>query len=86
MSKGCDDKCHELASYFLPNGEALYVSDLAQDIQDTIENWLSAYEQSQLPHTHTCQQCDKVVIAACECKMPVKNIWCSSNCRDAFDL
>ena len=37
-------------------------------------------------HSHTCQQCDRVVIPECECDEPEKAVWCSSRCREAFDL
>ena len=38
-------------------------------------------------HTHTCQQCGKVMVEECECvEGPNVNMWCSGNCRDAFDL
>lgn len=76
-----DTKCEELARHFGVTDETL-VADLAQDIQDCIEQWLS-YQQ---PHNHTCQQCDKVVIRNCECKEGNHMMWCSSNCRAAFDL
>lgn len=42
MSDGYDEKCGELADYFLPqNTEA--AKDLAQAIQDAIEEWLQDY-------------------------------------------
>lgn len=38
--KGYDEKCYELAEYFLSEDADLDVSDLAQTIQDAIEDWL----------------------------------------------
>lgn len=37
-------------------------------------------------HTHTCQQCDKVIKSHCTCKNPRRMDWCSPNCRAAYDL
>ena len=39
------------------------------------------------PHSHTCQQCDSVVVDNCECNHPSRGMyWCSANCKAAFDL
>jgi len=39
------------------------------------------------PHSHTCQQCDKIVKRDCECNFPRFGMyWCSTNCMAAFDL
>ena len=43
-AKGFDEKCCELAKYFLPNGEEVALTDLAQTIQDAIEDWLLEME------------------------------------------
>jgi hypothetical protein len=50
-----------------------------------LERWVAAREGNQ-PHSHTCQQCEKVVIADCDCDKPEKNVWCSMTCKAAFDL
>jgi hypothetical protein len=86
MSKGYDSQCGELARYFLADTPVKYGDDhiplLAQAIQDAIENYME-----DIRHDHTCQQCDKVVIADCDCaKGNTTMTWCSSNCRAAYDL
>lgn len=40
MSKGYDNRCGDLARYFLPEGKLMSVADLAQTIQNTVEDWL----------------------------------------------
>jgi hypothetical protein len=44
MKKGYDEKCGELAEYFLHNEGRVpeEVDSLAQTIQDAIEDWLNA--------------------------------------------
>jgi hypothetical protein len=79
MRYAFDEKCYELAQYFMPKASEERVKHLAQVIQDTIEN------ETQ-PHNHVCQQCDKVLEVDCECENPDRLDWCSSNCREAFDL
>ena len=76
-----DVKCHELAVWFLPKDRPNAAKELAQEIQDVIENYLTG-----LVHNHTCQQCEKLITADCECDKPGRMGWCSSNCRAAFDL
>jgi len=52
-----DPKCHELAAYFLEDEGApslsLYtfeqIDDLAQTIQDAIENWIDAEQARTAP-------------------------------------
>jgi hypothetical protein len=40
---GHDPRCHELAEYFLPTAaSALLKAELAQHIQDAVEDWLTA--------------------------------------------
>jgi hypothetical protein len=44
-------------------------------------------EEDREPHAHTCQQCGKVVTPECDCeKGDTVNVWCSANCKAAFDL
>jgi hypothetical protein len=46
--KGYDEKCEELAKYFLADfkfSSPETVGSLAQHIQDTVENWFLCYEQ-----------------------------------------
>ena len=42
--KDYDEKCYELAEYFLPKVGAEGRAQLAQTIQDAIEDWLSENE------------------------------------------
>jgi hypothetical protein len=42
MSKGYDVKCGDLAQYFLPDCKTEAVAELAQSIQDAIEDWLAS--------------------------------------------
>lgn len=38
-------------------------------------------------HDHTCQQCGKLIVRDCECdKGDTVNMWCSANCKAAYDL
>jgi hypothetical protein len=39
---GYDGQCGLLARYFLPNGDENAVAELAQTIQDAIEDWFFA--------------------------------------------
>ena len=39
-TKGYDQKCKDLAGQFLPEGKEVSVADLAQTIQDAIEDWM----------------------------------------------
>lgn len=81
-----DYKCYELAEYFLdghPKDTEENRKMLAQVIQDEIE---AMFPEEDEYHIHTCQQCDKVVVAGCDCDKPDSATWCSSNCRAAFDL
>lgn len=39
-----DPKCFELAEYFLPEGSPGSLHDLAQDIQDAVEDFLRTKE------------------------------------------
>lgn len=54
MSKGRlhDPKCHELAEYFLSDSPALrsktLIDDLAQTIQDTIEDWIERTDEERI--------------------------------------
>ena len=83
-----DNQCFWLAGYFLVdyrNMTKKHQEELAQVIQTTIEDWLNCESGLEL-HTHTCQQCGKVVVEDCECGELHKNVWCSANCREAFDL
>lgn len=44
MTRSYDEKCEELAAYFLsnsPNASATDRMSLAQSIQDAVENWFS---------------------------------------------
>ena len=47
MSKGYDEKCYELAQYFLEDYEhsEAQAAELAQDIQDAVENWFGGAGQ-----------------------------------------
>jgi len=74
-----DEKCYELAKYFAPKASEERLKCLAQMVQDTIE-------QETGPHTHECQQCGKVMETDCECDNPDRGSWCSSSCREAYDL
>jgi len=78
-TSGYDEKCEELARYFLPKAKQHDVQRLAQSIQDTIEDLTGT-------HVHTCQQCEKIVGDECDCDDPDRADWCSANCRAAFDL
>jgi|HubBroStandDraft_6_1064221.scaffolds.fasta_scaffold00134_64 hypothetical protein len=84
-----DPKCGDLARNFLMDyamADADYreaEKALAGVIQLTIEEWL---EERFAPHTHPCQQCDKVVTEDCTCTRGQYMTWCSSNCRAAYDL
>ena len=87
-----DSKCYELAKYFLADepvdteeNRKLFTMLLAQDIQDTIETAIEGMREKS-DHAHTCQQCGKLLKAHCACGKPNINMWCSSNCRAAFDL
>jgi len=40
MAKGYDESCGGLARNFLPEGKDKSIADLAQTIQDAIEDWL----------------------------------------------
>lgn len=42
--KGYDEKCGDLARYFLPEGTIAEGAALAQHIQDAVEDWLSGRE------------------------------------------
>lgn len=44
MDKGYDEKCHDLATYFLPElqVDSPAIKDLAQTIQDAVEDWFAA--------------------------------------------
>jgi hypothetical protein len=80
-----DAKCEELATYFLSDVKSGDTLELAQTIQDAVEDYISGLEPVR--HNHTCQQCDKVVTADCYCeKGNTYMTWCSSNCRAAYDL
>jgi hypothetical protein len=87
INRPYDPKCEELARAFLTDLEKNedrqeHLHWLAQAIQDAIESYME-----DIPHTHTCQQCDKVVIDDCACaKGNTTNVWCSSRCRAAYDL
>jgi hypothetical protein len=74
-----DPKCEELALYFAPKAKGERLKYLSQLIQDTIE-------QETGPHAHECQQCGKVMEDDCDCDNPDRMTWCSSSCREAFDL
>jgi len=43
--KGYDEKCGELAKYFLPDSNSEATALLAQHIQDSIEDWLASNEK-----------------------------------------
>ena len=76
-----DPQCEELAKYFGLKGK--HVAKLAQTLQDTIEDYI----QCEVIHNHTCQQCETIITAGCDCEEgDTKMQWCSSNCREAFDL
>lgn len=45
-TKTHDSKCFDLAEYFLPYGDKDATSDLAQTIQDAIEDWLGDRERA----------------------------------------
>jgi hypothetical protein len=75
-----DAQCEELAKYFGVKGK--HTAKLAQGIQDYIEQYI----ECDIIHDHTCQQCDKVLKAGCDCEDGPGMEWCSANCRAAFDL
>jgi hypothetical protein len=77
-----DQKCYDLAEYFLPDGKKEKLEQLAEEIQNAIENFL----EDTGPHNHICQQCETVMAVECECDKPLRMDWCSSRCREAFDL
>ena len=48
-----DEKCDELARYFMADGEIQpeeAIADLAQTIQDAIENWFVGWDPVQGKH------------------------------------
>lgn len=69
MSKGYDSKCDELARHFLedPANNEVKVSELAQHIQDAIENWIAANWKCP-----TCgsEERDHRGLLKCECPCP----------------
>ena len=83
-----DEQCFWLAGYFLVdyrNMKKKHQEALAQVIQNAVEDYIQQ-DSGLEPHTHTCQQCDSVVVEDCECGERHKNMWCSANCKAAFDL
>jgi len=64
------------------------IGDLARVINRILgEDWPTECERcGKNCHFHICQQCDNLVTAHCVCAEPEKILWCSSNCRAAFDL
>lgn len=42
--KSYDKRCYDLARYFMPNEPEAVVEELAQSIQDGVEDFLSGYE------------------------------------------
>jgi hypothetical protein len=59
-------------------GRELLAYDVCSECRD---------EMQDRGHNHTCQQCDKVIVEECHCpKGNTYNMWCSSNCRAAYDL
>ena len=47
MGKGYDSKCYDLAEHFLHKGEGEDLKqDLAQTIQDAVEDWFESEEQA----------------------------------------
>ena len=81
-----DAKCYELSRAFLadePKSDTeVNRIKLAIRIQYVIEETL----EELCHHAHTCQQCEKLLNEDCDCGRPDVNVWCSSNCRAAFDL
>ena len=42
-----DEKCYELAEYFLPKGNETQRMGLAQQIQDCVEDWLPEFTEPE---------------------------------------
>ena len=86
-----DVKSGELARSFLSDyrHKPKHQEELAQAIQDAIDEWFASVELPLLDeeHTHTCQQCDKIVGETCHCERgDTYMTWCSPRCRAAYDL
>jgi hypothetical protein len=81
-----DEKCGDLARYFLPHGADRSIQSLAITIQDAVEGWLSDDVTRFLLDNEDCVPCPvcgsrerdlKTGLPTCECQAPYMQ------CRDA---